>query len=61
MFLSESIVRVIHADRVREIERSARDRRMIEAASEVGVNDGPADRDLRAVQPPRRDRTGVPA
>ena len=34
MFLSESMVRAIHADRMREIERSTRERRLMEAAAE---------------------------
>ena len=37
MFLSESIVRAIHADRMREIERTTRERRLIEAAAEPVV------------------------
>jgi hypothetical protein len=35
MFLSESMVRAIHADRMREIERSTRERRLLEAAEPV--------------------------
>ena len=34
MFLSESIIRAIHADRTREMERAIRDRRLIDAAAE---------------------------
>ena len=42
MFLSESIVRAIHADRMREIERTTRERRLIEAAAEPVVSAQPA-------------------
>ena len=36
MFLSETLVRVIHADRVRAIERATHDRRLIDASRETG-------------------------
>jgi len=36
MFLSETLVRVIHADRVRAIERATHDRRLIDASHETG-------------------------
>jgi hypothetical protein len=38
MFLSESITRAIHADRVREIERTIRERRLIKAAADQSVD-----------------------
>ena len=61
MYLSESIVRAIHADRVREIERVTRERRLVDAASEpiadsLGVR-APADRRM----PSATTRPGLPA
>jgi hypothetical protein len=37
MFLSESIVRAIHADRMRDIERATRERRLLDASAEPVV------------------------
>jgi hypothetical protein len=61
MVLSETIVRAIHADRVREIERATRERRLIEASSEPVVSAprprGATDRRM----PPATTRPGLPA
>ena len=35
MFHSETLARVIHADRMRDLERAARDRRLLAPADEV--------------------------
>ena len=62
MFLSESIMRAIHADRVREIERSTRQRRLVEAARDDESTSG-SDR-ARWLAPgaaARQDRTRLPA
>ena len=66
MFQSETLARAVHADRVREIERSVRNHRLLEPAIEAEnrpVLDplGPqlAPIDVRAV--PRRGRTGAAA
>jgi hypothetical protein len=64
MLLSESIVRAIHADRVREIERVTRDRRLIASAAEASAPDGtPRTVDPRVLPatPGRTKRTGLPA
>lgn len=65
MFLSESIVRAIHADRVRDIERTARERRMLIAADEATEApdaDQPGfGRPVARSQRPRPGRTGLPA
>ena len=62
MFLSESMMRAIHADRVRDIERATRERRMIEDRG-VEVEEAAADRAARAAStgPVRRSRTSLPA
>ena len=61
MVLSESIVRAIHADRVREIERVTRERRLVAANIEPIVETlptrAPADRRM----PPATTRPGLPA
>ena len=60
MFLSESIVRAIHADRVREIERATRERRLVEATSEP-VAFLPAGRPAAARRmPPATTPSGLP-
>ncbi|HET7028911.1 MAG TPA: hypothetical protein VFI34_00240 [Candidatus Limnocylindrales bacterium] len=60
MFLSESIVRAIHADRVREIERATRERRLVEAASEPVVT-GPVGRPATGRRmPPATRPSGLP-
>ena len=59
MFLSETVARAIHADRVREIERTTRERRLLDAASEPVV---PAQPTLSArcqPSPTTSRRTGV--
>ena len=63
MFHSETMARVIHADRVREMERAARDRRLLarpdSAASIASLN-----RRAIAATPARTgrgDSAGVPA
>jgi hypothetical protein len=60
MFLSESIVRAIHADRVRDIERVTRERRLIDASSEpaVPIQPGTSPRGL-PMTGTRSRRTGV--
>ena len=66
MFQSETLARAVHADRVREIERSVRNHRLLEPAMEAenrpvadafGSQVAPVD--VRAV--PRRGRTGAAA
>jgi hypothetical protein len=61
MFLSESIVRAIHTDRVRDIERATRERRLIDATAEpvVAVQPGTSPRGLPAATSARSRRTGV--
>jgi hypothetical protein len=65
MVLSESIVRAIHADRVRVIERATRDRRLIVAASEASEADAtswsPVDPRVVPASRSRTKRTGLPA
>ena len=62
MFLSESIVRAIHADRTRDIERATRERRMLEAASEARA-EAAIEREtwLAAAAAARQGRTRLPA
>ena len=59
MFLSESIVRAIHADRVREIERMTRERRLIDAAAEPVSQVPPESSSRRAPSATSSRRTGV--
>ena len=65
MFLSESMMRAVHADRVREIERSTRERRLVESAVESAAAEL-AERTARAPRvvaatPARPGRTGIAA
>jgi hypothetical protein len=61
MFLSESIVRAIHTDRVRDIERVTRERRLIDPTADavVAVQPGTSPRGMAAATSPRSRRTGV--
>ena len=65
MFLSESIVRAIHADRVRDIERATRERRLVNAGIEGGEEDAQRwseiERPAAPTGRPRTGRTGLPA
>lgn len=62
MFLSESMMRAIHADRVRDIERTTRERRMIEAR-DLDEGETAPDRAAPATSTGavRRSRTSLPA
>ena len=44
MFVSETVARAIHADRVRDLERAARERRMLEPDDDVPLSSGRATR-----------------
>jgi hypothetical protein len=65
MFLSESMIRAIHGDRVREIERSGRERRLVESAAETALAEAEPATNRRprvaAAEPARPGRTGIPA
>ena len=65
MFLSESIMRAIHADRVREIERTTRERRLVTMAAEVAAADlaeqASDQRRIVAAKAARTGRSGLPA
>jgi hypothetical protein len=65
MFLSESMMRAIHADRMREIERTGRDRRLVASAAEAKATEvGERAGRPSGVETPtatRPGRTGMPA
>jgi hypothetical protein len=63
MFHSETMARVIHADRVRDLERAARDRRLLAEPDSATVVPG-LNRRAIAATPARTgcgDSAGVPA
>jgi hypothetical protein len=64
MFLSEAVARAIHADRIREIERTTRDRRLLATTDEFEFEPAPATR-IRIAPPASRsacgDSAGQPA
>jgi hypothetical protein len=61
MYLSESIVRAIHADRVREMERAARERRLIVANAEPVSEILPGRTGTDRRMPSATTRPGLPA
>ena len=64
MFLPETIARAIHADRVRDLERAARDHRLLAAAREAASTTQPvlSDRVAPATKVPAcGDSAGLPA
>jgi hypothetical protein len=64
MFDSETLGRVIHADRVRDLERAARDHRLLSAAADERF-DRPSDVRVQAIPSAKRpacgDSAGQPA
>ena len=64
MFLSETVAQAVHADRVRDLERAARDRRLLAADDEVVSRPEPQNR-IRVApatsRPACSDSAGQPA
>ena len=63
MFHSETMARVIHADRVRDLERAARDRRLLAGPDSTASIPAVIRRPIAATpaRPGRGDSAGVPA
>jgi hypothetical protein len=59
MYLSESIVRAIHTDRVREIERATRERRLVEAGAEPVAAAAEQRRSADRRMPPATSQPGL--
>jgi hypothetical protein len=61
MFLTESMLRAIHADRVREIERATREHRLVESQREAAASSPvarrPATFAVAGAREPRAART----